>query len=136
MKIIVAYDGSEPSERALEQLGWFMGAAQHVLIVTVLEGMALDADGNPCEPDQADVLLAGERLASAADHVRSFAQIAAEQRVLVGDARKALLQAAQDEGADLLILGSRGLGLGQRLVFGSVSTDVLHHATCPVMVVK
>lgn len=136
MKIIVAYDGSEPSKRALEQLGWFSGATPHVLIVTVLEGMALDADGNPCDPDPADVLMAEAGLASASDYVCSIAQVKVEPRILVGNACKALLKAAQDEGADLLILGSRGLGLGQRILLGSVSTDVVHHAGCPVMVVK
>ena len=43
---------------------------------------------------------------------------------------------AQENGYDLIIIGSRGLGLLKGLVLGSVSTYVVHHAACPVLIVK
>lgn len=46
---------------------------------------------------------------------------------------RALLDAA--EGADLVVLGSRGLGGVKSFFLGSVSAKVMHHATCPVVVV-
>jgi nucleotide-binding universal stress UspA family protein len=45
----------------------------------------------------------------------------------------ALLQAAV--GADMLVVGSRGAGGFRRLLLGSVSTQVTHHARCPVAVI-
>ena len=53
-----------------------------------------------------------------------------------GDSAEALLQAAEDEGADLIVVGSHGAGPLERIVLGSVSEQVLHHAACSVLVVK
>ena len=39
-------------------------------------------------------------------------------------------------GIDLIVMGNRGLGAVRRLAFGSVSTYVLHHAECPVLVTR
>ena len=50
----------------------------------------------------------------------------------LGNASAALLEAAED--ADLVVVGSRGLGGFKGLVLGSVSHHVAHHATCPVIV--
>jgi nucleotide-binding universal stress UspA family protein len=46
---------------------------------------------------------------------------------------EALLHAAED--ADMLVVGSRGAGGFKRLLMGSVSTQVTHHARCPVVVI-
>jgi nucleotide-binding universal stress UspA family protein len=50
----------------------------------------------------------------------------------LGNASAALLDAA--EAADLVVVGSRGLGGFKGLVLGSVSHHVAHHSTCPVIV--
>jgi len=41
---------------------------------------------------------------------------------------------AKSDGADLLVVGRRGLGGFRALLLGSVSSDVIHHGTCPVIV--
>lgn len=51
-----------------------------------------------------------------------------------GNAADVLLRAAGN--ADLLVVGSRGLGGFTGLLLGSVSSQVLHHAPCPVLVVR
>ena len=53
--------------------------------------------------------------------------------VATGDAAEELVRAARD--ADLLVVGSRGSGGFAKLLMGSVSSQVTHHATCPVVVV-
>jgi nucleotide-binding universal stress UspA family protein len=54
-------------------------------------------------------------------------------KAVTGLPAEALLQAA--EGADMLVVGSRGVGGFERLLLGSVSTQVVHHARCPVVVI-
>lgn len=43
---------------------------------------------------------------------------------------------ASDEGYDLIVMGSRGQGAIKRILVGSVSTQVVHHATCSVTIVR
>lgn len=54
---------------------------------------------------------------------------------LVGDAADAILEAADKHGADLIVMGHRGLGRMQEMLLGSVSQKVLHHAKCNVLIV-
>ncbi|MGH3251261.1 MAG: universal stress protein [Trebonia sp.] len=54
-------------------------------------------------------------------------------KALTGLPADTLLQAAAD--ADLLVVGSRGAGGFKRLLLGSVSTQITHHAQCPVVVI-
>jgi nucleotide-binding universal stress UspA family protein len=47
-----------------------------------------------------------------------------------------LVQEAEESGADLIVVGTRGQNAAKRLVLGSVSTTVVHHAPCDVLVVR
>ena len=47
-----------------------------------------------------------------------------------------IISTAVDESVDLIVMGSRGLGGFDRLLLGSISDGVLHHAHCPVLVVR
>lgn len=53
---------------------------------------------------------------------------------VAGQPADALLE--QGAGADLIVVGRRGLGGFRSLLLGSVSQQVVHHATCPVVVVQ
>ena len=59
-----------------------------------------------------------------------------ETRIEEGDARQVIVGQAQVLGADYIIMGSRGLGALSNIIVGSVSTYVLQHAPCPVMIVR
>lgn len=60
--------------------------------------------------------------------------IEAEGRIEIGSSAHALIEASR--GADLLVVGSRGHGGFAGLLLGSVSTACVHHAHCPVVVVR
>jgi nucleotide-binding universal stress UspA family protein len=53
-----------------------------------------------------------------------------------GDPARAIVEAASDGEADLVIVGTRGQGALARAVLGSVSSKVVHDAPCDVMVVR
>lgn len=53
-----------------------------------------------------------------------------------GDPAEAILEVAESVGADLIVVGARGLGLVGRFLRGSVSTKVAHHSPCDVLIVE
>lgn len=60
-----------------------------------------------------------------------------EAYLRVGERRdQAIVHLAEDLGAGLIVMGSRGLGGVRRALMGSVSDSVVHHAHCPVMIVR
>jgi nucleotide-binding universal stress UspA family protein len=64
------------------------------------------------------------------------AGIATENRIPTGDPREALIRLVQDERVDLIVLGSHGRTGFSKLLLGSVSSHVVTHAHCSVLVVK
>jgi nucleotide-binding universal stress UspA family protein len=137
-RIVVGVDGSEASIRALE-LACTRAAltsekvlAMHAWFPT---GVALDrygyvppVGGETVEQARASL---DEIVAKAhADHP----EVEIES-VVRGDApSRALVEASRD--ASLVVVGSRGLGAVAQVILGSTSHDVIHHAHCPVAVVR
>ncbi|GMY14365.1 universal stress protein YxiE isoform X2 [Fagus crenata] len=62
--------------------------------------------------------------------------IKAETLILDGDPKDMICQAAEQMHADLLVVGSRGLGKIKRAFLGSVSDYCAHHAKCPILIVR
>ena len=59
-----------------------------------------------------------------------------EKIIAIGPPAEGIVKLASTMDADLIVMGNRGLGAVRRLAFGSVSTYVLHHAGCPVLVTR
>jgi nucleotide-binding universal stress UspA family protein len=138
--IVVGVDGSPNSERALD---WAMNeaAVRHdpLVVVAVHEVPKSYWGGIPVVgPADAPVLdklrQAAEKMThEAEDRLAEAKPASVEVRAISGFAVKELVDASQ--GADLLVVGSRGGGGFGRLVLGSVSSQVLQHAACPVVTV-
>lgn len=60
----------------------------------------------------------------------------AEAHLVTGRPADAILDLGDQIGAGLIVVGSRGLGPVKRLLVGSVSESIVHHAKCPVLVVR
>ncbi|MDD6118984.1 MAG: universal stress protein [Selenomonadaceae bacterium] len=63
-------------------------------------------------------------------------ELRAAKHVETGSIPKAILRVAEQEGSDMIIMGSRGLGLFKGALIGSVSQKVVEESRVPVMVVK
>jgi nucleotide-binding universal stress UspA family protein len=140
--IIVGVDGSDHSRRAL---AWAMReAVKHHLPLTVMSIHPPPARpatsiywGVRSYPENSfDPELARAAVQEFVDKVAGEIGEAPEITVSIGtgDAAEELVKASND--ADLLVVGSRGEGGFARLLMGSVSSQVVHHASCPVVVVR
>lgn len=63
-------------------------------------------------------------------------QLKTVTRVELGEPSDSLCEVANHLGVDLIVVGARGHGAGRRFLMGSVSDRVVHHAPCPVLVVR
>jgi nucleotide-binding universal stress UspA family protein len=135
-RIVVGVDGSGPSGAAL---AWAAGQAR-------LTGAVVDAViawefpltfRTPFPPAAMTDFkkLAGRVLADAIANVADSAgDVDIRPRVVEGNAAEALLDAGA--GAELLVVGSRGHGGFAGALLGSVSQHCVHHATCPVVIIR
>lgn len=134
MKALLAYDGSDGSKRALDAVARLLRADGVVTVIAVAEGMPmLSYAGTIPLPEQEDERR--EQLAEA-EKALGVHGIAATTMLRSGDPASAILSEAESEGADVIVLGTRGLSTAERWLVGSVSTKVLHHAHCSVLVVR
>lgn len=60
----------------------------------------------------------------------------ADRRLGKGIPAEEILRVAEEEGVDLIVIGSRGLSGVKAFLLGSVSDKVSHHAKCPVLIVR
>ena len=132
-RILIAYDGSDVSRRALDRVTTFLKTAD-VAVVTVTRPIYRDprytgyADPND-EEEQRQVLFAARDLLEREG-------ITATGFAPIGDPADEILGAAKAFDAELIVIGARSLGTIGRFVLGSVSTKVMHEADCDVLIVK
>jgi nucleotide-binding universal stress UspA family protein len=138
-RIVLGVDGSDGSIQAARVAGRLtadLGAeltAVHVRQVApmVWSSAPVAVASDPEETLGAIEELARKRIAEALDPLG----IAWTFRVRAGDPAAELEQAAGEQRADLIVVGSQGHSVVERLLLGSVSTRLTHHAQRPVMVV-
>ncbi|MDD5249410.1 MAG: universal stress protein [Rhodocyclaceae bacterium] len=126
--IVLATDGSPHSDTAAAVAAAV--AVRHGLPLTVVS-VSEAGDG------QRDDGAAQANVAQALAVARSAGAAAATGRVIAdGKPYEAILAAVQETGADLVVMGRRGLNRMERILFGSTSEQVASHANCPVLIVQ
>jgi nucleotide-binding universal stress UspA family protein len=132
--IVVGYDESEPSKRALERAADLTEAFGSKLIVTSVAPILIGAGRSAGPTDPADPF--GKHLQELTQ-ARSFLEarkIEAEYVPAVGEPADTIVQLADERKADLIVVGTRELNVLQRVLGQSVSESVSHHAHCDVYI--
>jgi nucleotide-binding universal stress UspA family protein len=143
MRILLATDGSEYSEAAVDEIANRpLPPDTEVLVLSVLEvptfPLGYPFGGVEFFDDQMQKS-AGAAVEKAAAKLRAGddrRKLSVMKRVLSGSPKRVILEQAEAFGADLIVLGSRGLGAWDRLLLGSVSQAVAAHAKCSVEIVR
>ena len=135
MRILLAYDGSESANRALEKAAELAeGDGRGMTVVSVAETFDLGRAGSRIVPEDEDQ----ERKRELADTVERLSARGVKVRAVErkGDPAAMIVDEAEKEHTELIVVGTRGLSAAKRMVLGSVSTAVVQHAPCSVLVVR
>lgn len=147
MKVLLATDGTKFGDAAVAMLGKLaLVSGDEVRVISVVDfavPLAVDMYGGYM-PDTTEVEKAGRENAeravkTACDKIRSMfpgEKISLACDVLFGSPDSRIVETAEEMGADMIVVGSHGYKRWERLLLGSVSNSVAHHAHCSVMIVR
>ena len=137
-KILLATDGSEEAElaaRTAADLATKSGSELHLVHVLVLPPETLhDPFGTAAREEFEKRERA--RLEELTEKLEASGGAVEGAHFRVGSPDAEIVAQAEEVGADVVVLGSRGLGVMRRALMGSVSDSVVRHAHCPVLVVR
>jgi len=139
--IVVGTDGSERAQRAVAEatmLAKVSGATLHVVHVMRLVSLAAAnyGDGEVIARANEDARRSGEQVCAQAAATAEGEGVAAQVHNVDGDPAEMLLQVAETVGADLIVIGNRGMTGVRRFVLGSVPNKISHHCPCSLLIVN
>lgn len=146
MRILIAVDGSQCSDEAVEEIGrrpWPEGSKIKVLNAFELP-LPITSEGWALPPhyfEELDVAVrrqARSIVERASERLKALAgpSVVVEGKVVPGSPRAVILDEANNWRADLIVVGSHGYRAWERFLMGSVSQSVVSHAKCSVEVVR
>ena len=151
MRILIAYDGSEPSRQALNQgviLAkltdsdvTILSVVPRIMIPFFSEGglgpSSISAAQQMADYHEEMKDYYSKSLEKAVKEVeREYPELKVETKLIEGRPSSTIVEMAEEDGYDLIILGSRGLGGITGWLLGSTSKKVVESCTIPVLVVK
>jgi nucleotide-binding universal stress UspA family protein len=141
--IVVGTDGSETAGEAVRQateLAKAVGASVYLVSAFEPVGNQRLREERQQVPDDMQWMVnaredvdttlreAEEQIKETGVEVQSFAR--------QGDPADAILDVAEEQNADLIIVGNKGMSGAKRFLLGSVQNKVSHHAPCSVMIIR
>ena len=147
MKILFATDGGKQCDAAVETIHRLaLGDGDEIKVISVVDmalPMAIDIYGgflpDTSEFEKTARENAAKILVETSDKLKAFTdagKITISTDVLFGSPDSRIVETAEEWHADLIVVGSHGYSRWERLLLGSVSDSVVHHAPCSVLVVR
>jgi nucleotide-binding universal stress UspA family protein len=137
--IVVGTDGSPSADRAVRRAaGVAKGVGAQVHLVTAFPDVATFRETivSSAKADPVDLREVAESVLARESRALADQGIDVVTHAREGDPAEVIIDVAQEEGADLIIVGARGLSGLERFLLGSVSSKLSHHAPTSVMVVR
>jgi nucleotide-binding universal stress UspA family protein len=134
--ILVAVDGSESANKAFDRSIYLAQKCNSTIdLIHVVQCEVGGDSANTFEiidelKDKAQRMLEEYRIQAKKNN------IPIQITIMQGDPAKVIIEHAKSKNYDLIVMGTRGRSSFQELLIGSVSQKVMHHASCPVMVVR
>jgi universal stress protein A len=139
-RVMLPVDFSDHSDRIAQYAAWFAAAGQGTVHLVHVVSNPADSLYEPQEvPNWVMIDHANEK---SQQLLESFAQRSLpagcrrELRVMAGDPREKIMEAADEIGADLIVLSTHGRSGIAHIVMGSVAEYIVRHAKCPVFIVR
>jgi nucleotide-binding universal stress UspA family protein len=135
--IVVGTDGSATAEEAVRhaaELARRFDAALHIVCAYTPVATKVHATSPEAGEWNIGSDLIGEEVLSRATSLAGDANCLTHART--GDPADAIMQVAEDEKADVIVVGNKGMQGARRFVLGSVPNKVSHHASCNVYIVR
>lgn len=139
LRVSIAYDGSKPSEKAIDKFHEFSWRGVDLEVVNVVQifpefpAESVELMQEQVERDRTDAQAVARNIADRlhSEHLRVHPKVIAGEHV-----GEAIIRAASENRSQLIVIGNTGRSLIPRLLLGSVSSYVLRHASQSVWVVR
>ncbi len=150
-RVLLTTDGSRTAidscARAVQMLGpdhdytlLVVVPPSPVVLAAGFSAMGIESVSAPPPDPEADAEAESARRQEADEALARTAEaipgVTPSRLVATGNPGNEICRVAEDQGFDMIVVGSHGWGLVHRVLVGSVSHHVLHHATKPVLVIR
>ena len=136
-RILVAVDGSESAKKAFEKSIYLAQKCNSKLdVIHVVLDSTYGGDSATTFELIDELKEKGMKLLEQCKSQAIKNNVLVETLLELGDHAQVIIDIANKNNYDLIIMGSRGMSAFKELLLGSVSFKVMHHARCPVMVVR
>ena len=141
-KILVPVDGSEISFRALEAaLFLAKKLGSDITTIHITEDIPLTyIDSEKLLNNLTEISMAcksrGQEILTKCSEIAIKNELTINTVLLQGNPATIVVDYSENGKYDIVIMGSHGMGKFKKLILGSVSSKVIHHSSCPVMIIR